>query len=79
MELYWPKLKEDGLMAGHDYVTAAEVTGQDWSVCMDGSKNPGAVRGAVDDFAAKLDLHVAVTYHEPFGPSTFLIRKPTRK
>lgn len=30
MELYWPKVREGGIMAGHDYKFAEEVEGQDW-------------------------------------------------
>ena len=40
LELFWPKLRVGGIMAGHDYLTNAELQqisdGQDWSVCSDG-------------------------------------------
>lgn len=64
IELYWPKLRKGGLMAGHDYLVAEEVPGQDWAICQDGSRHPGAVKGAVDEFAAKNKLQVTVTYQE---------------
>ena len=77
MELYWPKLKEGGILAGHDYVQPVswEKMGQDWTLCGDGSRRPLAVLGAVNDFAAKADLQVIVP---PFDWEfkSFLIRKP---
>ena len=75
IELYWPKLKAGGLMTGHDYKLASEgPAGDDWSVCADGSKHPGAVRGAVDEFAAKHGFQVVVTYRDDWN--TWMIRKP---
>ena len=32
MVLWWPKLRPGGIMAGHDYMSAAEAGGQDWWV-----------------------------------------------
>jgi len=55
---YWPKLKKGGIMAGHDYLFAKEVRGQDWSLCQNGTRNEGAVRGAVDDFAKQNGIRV---------------------
>lgn len=78
IEMYWPKLRPNGIMAGHDYVTATEVMqiypDQDWSLCEDGSHNNGSVKGAVDEFASAHGLQVSVTYQEPFP--TWIIRKP---
>lgn len=53
LEVWWNKLKDGGIIAGHDYVVNAEVMpGQDWSINFDGTKDPTgrAVKGAVDDF-----------------------------
>lgn len=61
---FWPKLRTGGIFAGHDYLTADEVAGQDWSLCQDGSMNRGAVKGAVDEFAELHGLQVTVTYQE---------------
>lgn len=60
IELYWPKLREGGIMAGHDYVREEtwKKSGQDWALCEDGSRNPLAVLGAVNQFAAKHELQV---------------------
>ena len=35
--MYWPKLREGGIFAGHDYVSAEEAPGQGWQYCPDGS------------------------------------------
>ena len=58
LEMFWPKLKSGAIVAGHDYLTAAEVPGQDWSICSDGSKNEGAVKGAVNDFFSRHHLKI---------------------
>jgi predicted O-methyltransferase YrrM len=79
MELYWPKLKKGGIMAGHDYVTAPEAATiseglENWSICEDGTKHEGAVKGAVTAFAQAHQLQVLVTYRELYP--TWMIRKP---
>lgn len=48
---------------------------QDWSVCANGQRNKGAVKGAVSDFFAPLGLQVVVTYKESFW-HTWMVRKP---
>ena len=68
----------------HPCRTAGEVkainNAEDWGLCMNGTRNEGAVKGAVLDFAAGRGLTVAVTYaetvphHNPWA--TWLIRKP---
>jgi len=58
---WWPKLKVGGVMAGHDYLFASQVTGQDWSICGNGTKNAGAVKGAVQDFAREKGLRIHST------------------
>jgi hypothetical protein len=82
MEAWWPKLKRNGIMAGHDYVTQYELNihspGQDWTVNVDGSKDETkmVVRGAVDDFFSK-EPHVrqvTVSYREPMWNS-WAVRK----
>jgi hypothetical protein len=54
LENYYSKLKVNGILAGHDYKTAAEVRlidrSQKWEICANGTINGGAVKGAVDDF-----------------------------
>ena len=73
MELYWPKLRTGGIMAGHDYRSAPEVTVQDWSLCANGARVPGAVKAAVLEFSMQRGLQVSVTYEDPW-PS-WIIRK----
>lgn len=75
IEAFWPKIKAGGIMSGHDYMSADEVHGQDWSVCYDGSKNTGAVKGAVDDFAKLKSLQVLVSYKESEWHTWTLIKK----
>lgn len=66
MELYWNKLKNGGIFAGHDYLDAHEVSGQNWSVDHNGvSRTDGkAVKSAVIEFAAKKRRSVLVTIQE---------------
>jgi predicted O-methyltransferase YrrM len=75
IELYWNKLKIGGIMSGHDYMENddlklhKEMFGsdgdiQDWSISQDGRIHPGAVKGAVDDFANRHGLQVLVSYRE---------------
>lgn len=83
---YWPKLAPGGIMAGHDYLTAAEIpqagvrdpsTGatEDWSVSFDGSREPRGTKGAVDDFFSSCARRqLAVTYREPVF-NTWFVRK----
>jgi len=80
IEAYWPKLRPGGIMAGHDFVTAAiaATTGQDWSICLDGSTHPGAVRGAVEDFADKKGLVISVEYNSKTIWKSWMIQKPTK-
>lgn len=75
---WWPKLRRGGIFAGHDYLTADSPavvdSKQDWSLCMDGTRNRGAVKGAVDEFAAAHNLTLTVTCEEMW-PS-WIARKP---
>jgi len=55
LTLYYPKLKCNGIMAGHDYVTAQkENSKDDWGVCENGTRillNGGSVKGKTLKFA----------------------------
>lgn len=79
--LWWPKLKVGGIMAGHDYIDAEEVekiSGQDWSVSADGTKNPNgkAVKSAVDEWAAEHRQVLQITFRDaPWN--TWVTRKTT--
>ena len=64
---WWPKLRKGGLFAGHDYFTNAEFiehmgayrpkdSGDDWSLCGNGTRHQGAVKGAVLDFARTVNV-----------------------
>lgn len=62
---WWPKLKKGGLLAGHDFFTADEYIaylgayrkeGDDWGLCGNGSYHRGAVKGAVLDFARRVNV-----------------------
>lgn len=61
---WWPKLRMGGILAGHDYLSAAEATkgGQSWRQCMDGSEGSGAVKGAVNEFVFANNLQLLSTY-----------------
>ncbi|GBF93712.1 hypothetical protein Rsub_06815 [Raphidocelis subcapitata] len=75
LELYWPKLRPGGLLAGHDFARAADgPKGGNWSLCADGTVNPGAVRGAVEDFVRGKGLDVVATLRDRW-PS-YMIMKP---
>ena len=78
LEAYWPLLKPGGIMAGHDYLSAEEVqdTGQDWSICGDGTKQEGAVRGAVEEFFLPKGLTITVTYWRQYHWFSWLLQKP---
>eukprot|EP00667_Euglena_gracilis_P018473 EG_transcript_19600 len=75
---YWPKVRPGGIVAGHDYLFAnsPQLEGQDWSLCGDGTRHMGAVKGAVLEFAAAMGVTVRSTTRDKF-PS-WLIRKPLR-
>lgn len=65
---YWPKLRNGGILSGHDYHTAQDTKeltpDQDWSICVDGSINEGAVKEAVNEFAKEKNKQVLVSYKE---------------
>ena len=74
---YWPKLKIGGVMSGHDFMTAPEMKQfdpeQDWSICVDGTNNPGAVKQAVIDFANKYNKQISTT-QEIKCPSWYFVK-----
>jgi hypothetical protein len=74
---WWPKVKVGGLICGHDYVFAIEVQDQDWSLCGDGTINPGAVRGAANDFMTKHNIQFIPTMKETL-PSFCGIKQPAQ-
>jgi len=78
IEHYYPKLRQGGILGGHDYVDSQYAIvklgeNEDWSTCEDGSLHPEAVKGAVDKFAKGNGLYV-ITSMEDF-PSWY-IQKP---
>ena len=74
LEAYWPLLKPGGIMAGHDYHSAEEVPR--WILCQDGTKNMGAVKGAVEDFFLPMGLTITVTYWKQDSYFSWLVQKP---
>lgn len=81
LQAYWPKLRPGGIFAGHDYMTAEEARALapdgDYGICMDGTRNEGAVRGAVEDFAMAHGLTISVSYRDGGFWSTWMVQKPT--
>ena len=79
--MWWPKVKPGGVMAGHDYVNTQQVQavhpGEDWGLCGDGTRNDGAVRGAVDEWALSQGLTLAVAFLEDgYTWKSWMVRKP---
>jgi len=72
LEAYWSKLKKGGLFSGHDYIKAPYTLGHfgDWTLCVDGTRNPRAVKGAVNDFAETHGLQVVVSYDDRHTDNT---------
>ena len=63
---WWPKLKQNGIMAGHDYVTQDEgpqQSKQDWTLNYDGTIDltRTVVKGAVNKFAALHGLTITTS------------------
>jgi hypothetical protein len=76
---YWPKVRPGGILAGHDFIDAQYAIdkvgpNENWGICEDGSVQPRAVRGAVEDFAKRENIEFILTSQEGF-PSWF-IQKP---
>ena len=79
IEDYWPKVRPGGILAGHDFIDAQYAIerlgeSENWGICEDGTKQPRAVRGAVEDFAKKEKIEYILSSKESF-PSWF-IQKP---
>lgn len=76
LENYWSKVRPGGIMAGHDFYTANEQPdpNQDWSLCLDGSRHEGAVRGAVEEFFRSKNVRVYRTWEETWY--SWIVRKP---
>ena len=86
MALYWPKLRQGGILAGHDYVLSSQLYEfhdgpfiDRYDICPDGRLRARSVKGAVDDFSSKYGLQVAFTYQDPPPFLTWIIRKPCGK
>jgi hypothetical protein len=77
---YYPKLKCNGIMAGHDYHTVDEVakaSGQDFGLCLNGErnlKNGGAVKGAVTQFMKENNIQNLITTSESFWISYYFLK-----
>ena len=83
ISLYWGKLREGGVLAGHDYMLGStleefvEVEFTDrFDICPNGTARERSVKGAVDDFAASMNLQVAFTFHDRPPFLSFVLRKP---
>ena len=83
--LYWGKLKEGGILAGHDYMLGSalkemvegEFTDR-FDICPNGTIRERSVKGAVDDFVSAMGLQAAFTFQDQPPFLSFLIRKPCR-
>ena len=79
---YWPKVRSGGIIAGHDYMSAEETRAlypsEEWSLCENGTRMEGAVKGAVLKFAEDRNLQIVVTYADLYKREfpSWLIRKP---
>lgn len=76
LEAYWPLVRPGGIIAGHDYNSNDEIRGQDWSLCMDGTVNPQAVKGAVNEFFLSKGLTISVTYYREHNFMSWIVQKP---
>jgi hypothetical protein len=78
LETFYPLLKPNGIMAGHDYLEAKDATGQDWTLCATGERHQGAVKGAVDGFTRNHNHQLVITYQDsPWN--TWMFRKEEKK
>eukprot|EP00274_Cyanoptyche_gloeocystis_P007710 CAMPEP_0196666668 /NCGR_PEP_ID=MMETSP1086-20130531/64644_1 /TAXON_ID=77921 /ORGANISM="Cyanoptyche gloeocystis , Strain SAG4.97" /LENGTH=272 /DNA_ID=CAMNT_0042003893 /DNA_START=537 /DNA_END=1355 /DNA_ORIENTATION=- len=77
IDLYLPKLRSGGILAGHDYVTNAQVlkAGDDWGLCANGTRNDSAVKGAVEDFLKTFESPPDFQVTQNDWPS-WIMRKP---
>jgi predicted O-methyltransferase YrrM len=81
LNAYWPKLRPGGILAGHDFMNNEEVKihapQMDWGLCMDGSRNEGAVKAALHECADQKGLIVSVMYDEQARFPSWMTQKPT--
>jgi hypothetical protein len=85
LELYWPKLRPGGIVAGHDYMLGFHLheilsshTEDRYDLCPNGTLAPRSVKGAADDFARAHGLRLAVTFRDMPPFLSFIMRKPCR-
>lgn len=79
---YWSKVRPGGILAGHDFIDAQYAIDrlgeeENWGICEDGTEQPRAVRGAVEDFMKSEKIDFVLVSQESF-PSWF-IQKPYDK
>jgi hypothetical protein len=79
IQVWWPKIRPGGVMAGHDYLDNSEMQSrtpwQDWSICGNGTVHTGAAKQAVRDFAEREQLKIWVS--DDTWPS-WLVQKPVK-
>lgn len=75
LEAYWPLLKPGGVLAGDDYASNDQVRGQDWGLCMNGTRIDSAVKGAVHDFLLPKGLTISVTREKRL--MNWFVQKPS--
>jgi len=74
---YWPIVTKGGILSGHDYkdnIEVKSITKQDWGLCMDGTRNERAVKGAVQDFFLPMGLTISITYKDSWN--SWMVHKP---
>lgn len=77
LEHYYPLIKPGGVIAGNDYLIAADTKdGQDWGLCMNGTRVDSSVKGAVDDFFIAKGLTISVTYATEHQFRDWMVHKP---
>lgn len=84
IKLYWDKLRDGGILSGHDYMLGsnleefveAEAFIDRFDVCPNGTIRHRSVKGAVDDFALSMNIQVAYTFQDKPPFLSFIMRKP---
>ena len=72
-------MKIGGIIAGHDFLSAHDAYkysagAQNWETCADGTKHPGAVKGAVVEFVC---THNLVLHHSRDKPPSWYTSRKT--
>ena len=78
LRAFWPKLKKNGILAGHDFLNANEVRNhQDWCVFSDGTRctKNRAVKAAVEEFARLVGRQPITFSRKTVNWPTWAIRK----